>query len=140
MTALDVLEKVIVPLIAAFIGAILAFWYQKRLKLTEDKKAIFGALMGYRNWGTTEPDFVRAMNLVVVVFANNISVKEAFHKYLTAFDSAQYSNGQRLDAIFHLLSEMAKDIGYSDLKHNDIKNFCYQTYLPTKQEPKDKDD
>ena len=128
MPVIDILQKIFIPLIAAFIGAVLAFWSQRIIRRTDEKKAVFGALMGYRNWGTTEPDFVKALNLVIVVFPKNEKVKEALRKYLTAFRSKQYSDGERLSAIFHLLDEMAKDIGYTDLKHNDIKDYFVQTF------------
>lgn len=138
MTTNDIWTKIFIPLTAAFIGALLAFWSQRLLKKREDKKAIFGTLMAYRNWGPYDQDFVKALNLVVVVFSGHAKVKEAFHKYLTCFRSKDvYSDGQRVDAIFHLMSEMAKAIGYSNLKHNDIKDYFVQLF-PEDLKPEDK--
>ena len=130
MSTETIIEKIFIPLVAAFVGAILAFIYQKRMQMSLDKKQVFATLMAYRNMGTYEEDFVKALNLVVVVFYQHEKVKDAFHKYLTAIRNIDYSKGQILDCVFHLLSEMSLACGYKNLKHSDIKDFVLQNYFP----------
>ena len=45
----NIVTQILIPIISAFIGAMSAFWYQKRLENKRDKKSIIQTLMIYRN-------------------------------------------------------------------------------------------
>jgi hypothetical protein len=133
------LEKILVPFLAALIGALIAFIYQKKLQKHQDKKYILATLMGYRHEGPNEPDFVKSLNMIDIVYHDNKKVKELLHKYLTYTGSAVYSGGQIIEVFFDLLLAMGRDIGYRDLKHNEIKDFyCPAVEVP--QQPRKEDE
>lgn len=119
-------EKFFMPLIAAFIGALLAFIYQKRTQKYQDKKYVLATLMAYRHLGPDEPEFVKALNMTDIIYHDNFRVKELLHKYLKFTSSEFYSGSQRVEVFFDMLVEMGRDIGYPKLKHSDITEF----YVP----------
>jgi len=123
MTFTDVLLKIIVPLLAACIGAILAFRYQHTLELKRDKRHIIQALMMYRNVGANELDFIKALNAVDIVFHNNKKVRELLHTYFDQTVEPYFQNYQWRDTFFEMLYEMAQSSGYSNLTKDDIRNY-----------------
>ena len=123
MTLIEVLEKIGIPLIAAFIGAVCAFTYNIRLQKHNDKKLVLATLMAFRFAGVYEVEFVKALNMVDIVFYDNKKVRELLHKYYTYYSNSIYSGGHRVDTIFEMMFEMGKDIGYKELKQSDIKDF-----------------
>jgi hypothetical protein len=128
---MDILEKIIIPLLSAFIGALLAFIYQRRQQKRQDKLYVFGALMANRHAGATDADFVKALNLTDVVFHKNQKVREALHKYFLYTKHPIHAGTPRLEAFYDLLRYMAEDIGYKNLKHSDLSDF----YAPAPPEP-----
>ncbi len=136
MTRIDIVEKIIIPLVAAFVGAILAFIYQNRFQKRQDKKWVLATLMAYRHLGVTSEDFVKALNMIDIIFHDNKQVKEKLRKYFNYTSYDVYSGGQRVEAFFELISAMSKEIGYN-LSMSEIKDFYVP--LPPKNEKDGKD-
>jgi hypothetical protein len=129
MTFTDVLEKVAIPLIAAAIGAVLAFRYQHTLELKRDKRQIIQALMMYRNVGANELDFIKALNAVDIIFHDNKKVRTLLHTYFDQVTEPYFHNYQWRDTFFEMLYEMAQSSGYSNLTKDDIRNYYYPRAL-----------
>jgi c-di-AMP phosphodiesterase-like protein len=129
MNTNDVIEKIAIPLLSALVGAVIAFIYQKRLQTRQDKKYILATLMAYRHVGPSNEEFVKAINMVAVVFHDNKKVKEWLDKYFEYTSSHIYSGGHRVAAIFDLILAMAKDVGYN-LTHADVKEFFVPVLPP----------
>lgn len=91
MSYADFFEKIIIPIIAAVIGALCTFWYQKRISKKADQKLILATLMAYRHMGPYEPDFVKALNMIDIVFHDSKSVRDLLHRYLTVTGTNIYS-------------------------------------------------
>jgi hypothetical protein len=123
MTSTDVLEKIAMPLVAACVGAILAFRYQHTLELKRDKRHIIQALMMYRNVGANELDFIKALNAVDIVFHDNKRVRTLLHTYFDQVTEPYFHNYQWRDTFFEMLYEMAQSSGYSNLTKDDIRNY-----------------
>ena len=123
MTFTDVLEKIAIPLIAAAIGAVLAFRYQHTLELKREKRHIIQALMMYRNVGANELDFIKALNAVDIVFHDNKKVRTLLHTYFDQVTEPYFHNYQWRDTFFEMLYEMAQSSGYSYLTKDDIRNY-----------------
>lgn len=123
MSATDVIEKIIIPLIAAFIGAVLAFRYQRTLELRRDKRHIIQSLMVYRNVGARELDWIKALNAIDVVFNNDKGVKALYRTFLAQTAPPLYENGQWIETFYILLHEMAKCSDYKNLSLQDVREF-----------------
>ncbi|MFL9484200.1 DUF6680 family protein [Chitinophagaceae bacterium LWZ2-11] len=136
---IDILEKIAAPLIAAFLGALLAFRYQNKMEKKKNKIYIIATLMAYRHEGVYSEDFVKCLNMVDIVFHDNKKIKDALHRYFTSVSDIGYSGGQRIDAFFDLILEMAQDVGYSNLKHTDVRDFFFQADPSTRQKNKETD-
>ena len=123
MTFTDVFDKIIIPLLAAAIGAILAFRYQTHLELKRDKRHIIQALMMFRNVGANELDFIKALNAVDIVFHDNKKVRTLLHTYFDQLIEPYFQNYQWRDTFFEMLYEMAQSSGYKHLTKDDIRNY-----------------
>ena len=79
MTGNEFIQYVLIPLsaaiVGAIIGAVLAFWYQRKMEIRRDKRGLMQVLMGYRTTGAIEIDWIRALNMVDAVFHDNKKVK-----------------------------------------------------------------
>ena len=103
MTNIDILEKIVTPLIAAFVGAVLAF--------------------RYRNVGANELDFIKMLNATDVVYHDNKEVRDLLHTYFAQTVRPIFESGQYVETFYRLVFAMAKDCGYNNLSMNDIRDF-----------------
>jgi hypothetical protein len=123
MTLTDAFEKIFIPLIAAAIGAILAFRYQHRLELKRDKRLVIQSLMIYRNVGAYELDWIKALNAVDIVFINDKRVRELYHTFLAQTRPPFFQSRQYVETFYQRVYEMAQCSGYKNLTMHDIRDF-----------------
>lgn len=114
-----VLATVITPLAAIAIS----IWYQERKRKQEAKQNLFFQAMMHRKSYPPTIEWVNALNLIDVVFQDNQTVIAAWHSlfeylHIRPMDMTLYGQ-KNLD----LLLEMAKVLGYPDLKQTDIDKF-----------------
>lgn len=133
MSVMDFLEKIIIPIIAAFIGAFIAFRYQNNAEAKKNKLYILSTLMANRHMGAWDDDFVKALNLIDIIYHDNKNVKEHLHKYFEVTRGSIFTPGERINVFFDLLLAMCEDVGYKDLKRSDINDF-YSPERPTLKE------
>lgn len=122
-TLIFIFEKIAVPLIAAFTGAILAFRYQRTLELKRDKRIIIQTLMIYRNVGAEELDWIKALNAIDVVFSKDKKVRELFHKFISETKPPTYQSYAWIETFYEMLHEMAKCSDYETLSMQDIREY-----------------
>jgi hypothetical protein len=123
MTFTDFLEKIAIPLIAAFVGAILAFRYQRTMELKRDKRLVIQTLMIYRNVGANELEWIKALNAIDVVFNKDKKVRELFHTFLAHTRPPLFQNGQWIETFYQLVFEMARCSDYKSLTMHEIRDF-----------------
>jgi Family of unknown function (DUF6680) len=113
---------------AIFFGPIIAvgitLWWQNRKEKRDAKLRLFTTLMAHRKSMPPSYDFVAALNLIDVVFANHERVVHLWHELYTLFQNPMASETQNHKYI-ELLSEMASVLGYRKLKQTDIDKFYY---------------
>jgi hypothetical protein len=118
----DILEKIIIPLLSACLGAILAFRYQRSLELRRDKRYVMQTLMMYRNVGANELDWIKALNAIDIVFSNDKKVRELYHTFLAQTRAPLFENSQWLETLYQLLYEMGQCSGYKNLTIHEIRD------------------
>src|SRR6266496_2164632 len=90
MTVLTIIAILVGPIIAVGI----TLWWQNRKEKRDAKKILFVRLMAQRK--TTPPtyDWVQALNLIDVVFADDRSVVDLWHELFLLFESPQRTQTQ----------------------------------------------
>lgn len=109
---LNLAAIIIIPISAVLIGQ----WLQDRSERRKDKMQIFKTLMTSRIYGWTT-DSVHALNLIDVVFANDVSVRTAWRNLLEAYSSTEQSElmaKKRQNLMYKLLDAMAENLGYKN--------------------------
>ena len=122
---------------AILVGPILAvitqFIWQHRKQKRDAKIWVFSTMMSLRG-SPQAPEFIRAANLIDVIFYKNQEIRRRWKTVLDHLNSDDYR--QRFtqqvfdrfrDLLAELLSEMAKDLGYG-YDHTQIKD---QAWVPT---------
>lgn len=144
MTLPEVLEKIIIPLLAAFFGAIIAFRYQHKIELNREKRQILQVLMMYRNVGANELDYIKALNAVDIVFHDNKKIRELLHTFFSQTIEPHFQNLQWQETFYQMIFEMAQSSNYSNLTMHDIRSYyspiALNLHYPNINEPKQSSD
>jgi hypothetical protein len=123
-------------LLAIVVGPILAIagqlWYQRRKELRDAKVGVFRVLMSFRN-AQLSPDFVKALNLIDLVFYKDEAVRERWRKlweFLNNKDNfsvprSSESIEKQRDLTAQLLSTMARELGF-EFDHTALKDGAYR--------------
>jgi hypothetical protein len=105
-------------------GVIFTFWFQSRKDKSAEKHRLFVTLMGERKGLASSQEMVKALNTIDVVFSDNTIVVSLWHKYYALL--SQPPGEERNHTWIELLTAMAADLRYSNLKQTDLDKF----YIP----------
>jgi hypothetical protein len=108
-------------LLGFLIGVIFTFWYQYRSVRIAEKHKLFIALMSERGEVAVSPELAKSLNTIDVVFSDNASVIEQWHKYYPLLTKSHEHQKNHLWQ--ELLKAMAVDLHYSNLKQTDLDKF-----------------
>jgi hypothetical protein len=124
-----------ITIIAIVVGPIVAvltqLWIQQYNKKRDQKLFVYAQLSSNRaTWANI--DFVRAMNLVDVVFYKNRAVREKRAKLMTHIKKTTGADGilqpvdwdKAKDVFAEMLDLMGKELGF-DFEHTEIKDSAY---------------
>jgi hypothetical protein len=123
MTASDILFKIVIPLLSAFIGAVVAFQYQHRIELRREKRHVLQVLMMYRNVGAQELDYIKILNAIDVVYHNHSHIRELYHTFVAQTRPPFFDNRQWIETFYQMIFEMSIVCGYTSLTMHDIRDF-----------------
>lgn len=129
LTIAQIAAVAVIPLLVWWMGIL----WQKRKAKDDAKRNLFFTLMANRK-ATPNKEWVDALNTIDIIFQDNKKVRKAWREYYDSLDErSQYnqdSNSFKLD----LLSEMANELGYRDLKQTEIDRFYSPKYFSQVQE------
>ena len=118
----------VLTIIAILVGPIIAvsitLWWQNRKEERDAKRQLFMTLMAHRKSMPPTDDWVVALNLIDVVFADDRRVVESWHELFRLFENRERTQTQDHKYI-ELLSEMASVLGFRKLQQTDIDKFYY---------------
>ncbi len=129
---LETIEKysVLVQLLAITIVPILAvcitIWYQNRKVRQDAKLKLFLTLMAHRRSTPITQEWVDALNMIDAVFQKSNKVRTAWRAYFESLHDGDPKSTNSQTYQIELLSEIARDLGYSHLKPSQIADF----YVP----------
>lgn len=123
----------LIPIAASVLGAIvgsfIGFLWQTRNDRRKEKKKVLSTLMAYRGIGAAEHEWVKALNMIDVVFYSNKKVRILLHDYFKHLYRPLFDTGQHGKILLDLIHEMIKDIGYKRIKQTDIMDFYFPEAL-----------
>jgi len=109
---------VIALVLGPILGVMIAFFLERQGRERERKDDIFRTLMAYR-YETHNPEFIKALNLVVPLFRDNKTVLERVEALRQAFQSGR--NGAANEAVTDLLWDLGKSLGFT-LERQEVKS------------------
>lgn len=126
------IASLVINVIAILAAPIIAVWVGQRLQdraeKRKDKMAVFKAIMTDRYGWSRET--VLALNSIPIVFSDDKPVRDSWKEYyrlLCIQEPNLIELKQRNEALYSLLGEMAKVLGYErSINWNDIQN----PYIP----------
>lgn len=98
-------------------------WYQNRDAKRKLKQGLFLNLMSNRKRNPITQEWVDALNQIDVVFQDNNKVRDAWKVYFESLHENSPKNDNNATYQIELLSEIAQDLGYKNLKPSEITNF-----------------
>jgi len=78
--------------------------------------------MAYRTVGAVEIDWVKALNMIDIVFHDNKEIKRLLRSYMFHTDVSRYFTGHHQTVLVELLVEIGKVCGYTELTESDIRD------------------
>jgi hypothetical protein len=117
--------NILAIIISPVIAVVITLWHQGRKEKRDRKERLFTQLMAHRKSFPPSTEFVNALNLIDIIFADTVSVTKLWHEYYTLLGSAktEHEYRDRDHKYLELLSEMARSLGYKRLQQTDIDKF-----------------
>lgn len=142
MTAKDwwpIIIGALSAVVAAFGAAFMTLWWQRRTETRNSKLRVFSTLMMHRRANPPNVDWVNAVNLIDVVFADDAAVLAKWHDLYGILNNApQVGSEVHRHTYLEMLSEMAKALNFKKLQQTDIDKFyspqVYAVQAATQQE------
>lgn len=117
--------QLIIPIIAsilgAFIGASFAFRYQTKMEIRKEKRSVLQVLMMFRNVGANAEEWIKALNVIDLVYHDRKKIVELYHKFVEYTDPRIIHTNQYYEVFCQMLYEMAQCTGYKNLSETDIR-------------------
>lgn len=129
MAIINIAAIIIGPVIAVLITV----WWQHRWEQHKEKhdakSKLFLTLMADRKSSPETYEWVRALNLIDVVFADDVKVTGLWHELFDLMNSPSTPDA-RGNKLVELLSAMAKGLGFDKLEQVSIGKFhCPQVHI-----------
>lgn len=122
LTIAQVIAVAVVPVIVWYMG----IKYQKRKAKNDAKMRVFLTLMANRRTDPVSQEWVDSLNVIDVVFQEDDNVRQAWKNYFDSLHEKSPHHNLANTYKISMLSEMAKSLGYKDLKQTEID----ATYYP----------
>jgi hypothetical protein len=120
---IDTFAVVISTALGPVLAVMITLWHQERSQRRNAEERLFITLMAHRKLFPPAHEWVRALNLIEVVYSRHPKVIDAWHSFydyihVNPIDAKQFEHRH-----LNLLSEMAIVLGYKNLKQTDIDKF-----------------
>lgn len=119
----QIIAVAIVPLVVWWLGIM---WQDHKTR-QDAKENLFSTLMRTRDINVETREWIESLNLIDVVFQDDFKVRDAWHAYHDSLNENSPAHGSKDVFRLELLSEMAKCLGYKELRQSEIA----RTYRPS---------
>lgn len=112
--------------LSGIFATIVTLWWQNKNQIQQEKVRIFSTLMSKR-YDITAEDCVQALNMIDVVFYKDEKVRTAWRDFKNATDMPDTEAKPQVitDKRLKMLEVMAENIGYKNIRWDDIKEYYY---------------
>jgi hypothetical protein len=119
--------KDVITIIALIVGPVAAvcitLWHQRRTEKRAAKERLFTNRMAHRRSWPPTPEWVNALNLIDVVYADNPTIVRKWHALYDILIQGPLNVARFNHQYLELLSSMATSLGYRSLQQTDIDKF-----------------
>ncbi len=122
----NTLLVIITALCSGLVATLVTIWWQAKHQKKIDKNNIFTILMSKR-YEISAEESVEALNMIDVVFYKSDKVRKAWKDFNDATNAPESDtkNQNIIDKHLRLLEVIAEDIGYKEIRWDDIKQYYY---------------
>jgi uncharacterized protein DUF6680 len=117
--------NIVAIIVGPIVAVIITLWWQQRKENRDSKRRLFLTLMAQRRTYPPTVEWVNALNVIDVVFAEHPQVVQLWHEYYASLVNPPVN--QNFQAREHtyllMLSSMARTLGYRRLEQTDIDKF-----------------
>lgn len=115
----ELISITLIPFIIWFVG----IRFQDRKSKQDTKLSLFLKLMTNRSTSPPSKDWVDALNQIDIVFQDNKKIRLAWLFYFDSLHPKSQHKDNANSFKLDLLSEIANELGYKDLKQTEIDRF-----------------
>jgi hypothetical protein len=119
LTYINIVAVALSPVIAVIVTLL----YQQRKEKRQVKFDLFLTLMANRKKYPPSQQWVDSLNKIDVVFQNNKKVRGCWRAYYDSLHPKSQHSDMANSFLLDLLSEIALDLGYKNLKQTEIDKF-----------------
>ena len=126
---------VVTALCSGLIATLVTIWWQNKAQTQNEKMILFKTLMSKR-YEIHADESVDALNMIDVVFYKSPKVRAAWKSFNDATNAQESSTRDQTIADKHLklLEVIAEDIGYKDIRWDDIKQYYYPVGMSNRKQ------
>ncbi len=115
--------SILAVIVSPIIPIVITLWYHSYKEKRDGKRNLFYTLMAHRKSSPPAYEWVNALNLIDVVFADNPKVLQLWHEYYDLLHTQPPNFALWEHKYIDMLSEVAQVLGYKKLKQTDIEKF-----------------
>jgi hypothetical protein len=117
--------EIIAIIVGPVVAVVITLWWQQRKEHRDAKRRLFLTLMAKRRTIPPTIEWVDALNVIDVVFADEPQVVQLWHEYYAGLANppANQNYQAREHTYLLMLSSMARSLGYRRLEQTDIDKF-----------------
>lgn len=134
----NTLLVIVTALCSGLIATLVTIWWQSKHQKEIDKNRIFTILMSKR-YEISAEESVEALNMIDVVFYRSDKVRKAWRDFndATKAPESDTKNQNIKDKHLRLLEVIAEDIGYKEIRWEDIKQYYFPVGLSDRKHDED---
>lgn len=115
----ELISITLIPFIIWFMGIM----FQDRQSKRKAKEVLFLTLIANRKAYPINKEYADALNQIDVIFQDNKKVRNAWRAYFDSLHPSSQHFGTSNSFLLDLLSEIANDLNYKDLKQTELDRF-----------------
>ncbi|MGZ3911785.1 MAG: DUF6680 family protein [Flavisolibacter sp.] len=120
---MELISALIGAIIGSVITAVLTYYYQQQFDKKKEKIEILKALMANRHLLANSQDWVKAFNIIPVVFKNDSDICNQQYHFCSYTKTPDWHQEKAREILYSLILLIAHNIGYTSFEESELHNF-----------------